>query len=244
MKKLLISASIAHGLACTAVEASEWVVNDFTATYGAKVGIARGETRLELRHVEGNEYVVESWTELRGVISWFKRGRIYEVARFDFVDGALRTRSFKREDDISREDRNVQVDYDWDSGAATVTYQGEASTLPIEDGVSNTLVMQVALMQALSTGERPPRLDVVGHKGRLRFDISYDGDDTTEIDGQARTLFRYSHSRADSGIRTTFWAEPASAHLPLRARIDEDEKVRGQLTLLERDEPARARSSD
>ena len=220
-----------------------WVVDDFAVTYGAKVGIARGQTRLEMRRAEDNEYVVESWTELRGIASWFKRGNIYEVARYEYVDGEVRTRRFERRDSISSEDRNVVVDYNWDDGLATVTYQGNTSLYPIEPGVSNTLVMQVELMQALSTGQRPDWLDVVGHKGRLRFDIQYDGPDALTIDSASRTLYRYSHSRRDSGIRTTFWAEPARDHLPLQARIDKGNKLKGQLTLLGDEVSAGARRS-
>ncbi len=210
-----------------------WHVDDFTVRYAAKVGIARGETRLELRHVGDNEFELESWTELRGIVSWFKRGSIYEVSRFSFADGQIRTHSFERRDDISGEDRNVEVGYDWDAREATIRYQDDTTTVPIETGVSNTLVMQVALMQALSSGQQPQWLDVVGHKGRLRFDLTYDGPEMTDISDAQRELFCYSHSRRDSGIRTTFWAEPARDHLPLKARIEKDDKLRGQLTLLD-----------
>ena len=230
---------------CASADAPEWVVEDFAVTYGAKVGIARGQTRLEMRRIGDGEYMVESWTELRGIASWFKRGNIYEVARFEYVDGEVRTRRFERRDSISSEDRNVVVDYDWEDGLATVTYQDGTAVYPIEGGVSNTLVMQVALMQALSTGQRPEWLDVVGHKGRLRFDVTYDGPDQLNIDDASRTLYRYSHARRNSGIRTTFWAEPSRDHLPLQARIDKDNKLKGQLRLLG-DDPGRraARSSD
>lgn len=208
-----------------------WQVDDFSVTYGAKVGIARGQTRLEMRRVSDSDFIVESWTELRGLVSLFKRGSIYEVSRFEFVDGQILTRTFERTDDISAEDRNVSVEYDWASAEATVTYQNETSTHPIEAGVSNTLVMQVELMQALSTGRQPAWLDVVGHKGRLRFDVTYEGPESIRIDDEMQTLFCYSHSRQNSDIRTTFWAEPALDHLPLKARIEKNEKLRGQLTL-------------
>ncbi len=205
--------------------APTWQVGDFTAVYDAKVGIARGQTKLKLSRLEGDRFAVESWTELKGLISIFKRGTIYEYSEFDYLDGILLTRVFERRDDISSEDRNVRVAYDWVNKTAAVTYQGDNSSVAIEPGVSNTLVMQVALMQALSTDEHKPWYDVVGHKGRLRFNVNYEG----EEDG----LYRYSHSREASGIRTTFWAAPKRAHLPLRARIVKDDKVKGMLSLVE-----------
>ncbi|MEO1574401.1 MAG: DUF3108 domain-containing protein [Pseudomonadota bacterium] len=234
----------AIGAHAAAQDVPAWQVDDFAVTYGAKVGIARGETRLEMRRLVDNEFIIESWTELRGIVSLFKRGTIYERARFDYVDGDILTRSFERRDDISGEDRNVEVDYDWATGQATVTYQGVTTTYPIEPGVSNTLVMQVELMQSLSTGDRPEWLDVVGHKGRLRFDVTYEGQDAIQIDDQVQELFCYSHSRRDSGIRTTFWAEPERSHLPLKARIEKNEKLRGQLTLIGDVASSTSRASD
>jgi hypothetical protein len=208
-------------------------VDDFVAVYQAKVGIARGQTRLQLRREEGNRFVVESWTQLTGVVGFFKRGEIYEYCDFDYVEGQILPRTFERSDDISGEDRNVRVAYDWSHGRATIAYQDSTSTVDIEPGVTNTLLMQVALMQSLTSGTRTPSFDVVGHKGRLRFDVSYEGDDRISIDGEQRALLRYSHSRVDSGIRTTFWAAPERAHLPLRARIEKNRKLKGQLELID-----------
>jgi hypothetical protein len=243
MKKLLYFAAI--GLCATTATADEsaWSVDDFTATYSAKVGLAKGETRLELRRIDQQSFVVESWTKLRGLVSLFKRGEIHEVAHFDFIDGQILTRDFERSDDISGEDRNVRVTYDWDAGTASINYQNDTSSVNIEPGVSNTLVMQVALMQHLNSKQTPAWLDVVGHKGRLRFDIRYEGEESIAISDRPTALYRYSHSRENSGIRTTFWAAPERDHLPLKAEIIKDEKVKGRLTLVSRDLPI-ARSAD
>ncbi|MFK7887412.1 MAG: DUF3108 domain-containing protein [Gammaproteobacteria bacterium] len=232
-------------LACSGVSAQTpaWTVDDFTATYSAKVGIAKGETRLELRRLDDERFVVESWTKLRGLVSLFKRGEIYEVAHFDYVDGELLTRDFERRDNISGEDRNVRVTYDWDKQTAAVVYQDNTTSVAIETGVSNTLVMQVALMQHLSSAQRPEWLDVVGHKGRLRFNIRYEGEEISDDDQFGKALVRYSHSREASDIRTTFWAAPQRDHLPLKAEIMKAEKVKGQLTLVSRDVSA-SRSAD
>lgn len=209
-----------------------WRVDDFVATYEAKVGFARGQTRLELRRVGPTRFIVESWTELTGLVGFFKRGEIYEFCDFDYVDDTITPHTFERRDDISSENRNVRVEYDWAREQARIDYEGDTTTVDIEPGVTNTLLMQVALMQSLSNGMRTPAFDVVGHKGRLRFEVSYEGDDRVSIGGEERTLYRYSHSRVDSGIETIFWSEPDRAHLPLRATIKKDRKVKGQLTLI------------
>lgn len=225
---LLFASPLSHA-------APAWQVADFTAVYDAKVGVARGQTKLKLSRLDDNRFAVESWTELKGLISIFKRGTIYEYSEFDYVDGNVQTRTFERRDDISGEDRNVRVVYDWANQTATVNYQDKESSVAIEHGVSNTLVMQIELMQGLSTDTQRSWYDVVGHKGRLRFNVSYEGEEDE--------LYRYSHSREASDIRTTFWAAPQRAHLPLRARIVKDDKLKGTLSLAA--EPiAAARSSD
>lgn len=243
MKKELSALALTLCLPLALASGPDWSVDDFTATYSAKVGIARGETKLELRRLDAQRFVVESRTKLRGLVSLFKRGEIYEIAHFDYVDGELLPRDFTRTDDISGDDRNVQVTYNWDSATATIAYQDTTTNVAIEAGVSNTLVMQVALMQHLSNGQQPQWLDVVGHKGRLRFSIRYEGEDTLTIDNAEQPLFRYSHSRENSGIRTTFWAAPERDHLPLKAEIIKDDKVKGQLTLVQRAAPP-SRSAD
>ena len=207
------------------------------APRGRRAARSRGTGRRasrssDVRRIGEHRFRVESSTQLTGLIGFFKRGEIHETSEFDYVGGDIRTLRFERRDDLSREDRNVRVDYDWERGVATIEYQGRSWQEPIEPGVSNTLVMQIALMQSLSNGERPPWLDVVGHKGRLRFEVEYAGDDRLAVDGEERVLYRYSHSRVDSGIRTTFWAEPARSHLPLIARIEKGRKLEGELSLL------------
>ncbi|MFK8017689.1 MAG: DUF3108 domain-containing protein [Gammaproteobacteria bacterium] len=229
--KIVIAAIISTVVGLGAHASDVWLVDDFTAVYRAKVGIAKGETKLQLRRTGDNQFTVESWTELKGLLSLIKPGEIYEYGEFEFVDGEIQPTRFTRSDNVSREDRNVEVRYDWSSNTAQVDHQGQQRTVAIEPGVSNTLVMQVALMQALSSQQQPAWLDVVGHKGRLRFDVSYEGPDTLTVDNKTRSLYRYSHSRVDSGIRTTFWAAPDRAHLPLRARIVKGDKVKGMLNL-------------
>ena len=211
--------------------AQPWLVDDFRAVYSARVGIARGETELELRKLGDNLYEVESSTRLKGFMSLFKRGRIHEASRFEYRDGELRTLWFERRDDVSREDRNVRVDYDWEALTGTVQHGGRNEVVAIDASTSNTLVMQIALMQDIRSGRRLDRYHVLGHKGRLRFDVTYEDELRVDaLDGNYAAL-RYSHERPGSGTRTTFWALRELGYLPARCEIVKDDKLRGRLKL-------------
>ncbi len=208
-----------------------WLVDDFRAVYEAHVGIARGETELELRSLGDGLYEVESWTQLKGFLSLFKRGRIHEVTRFRYEDGKIRALWFERSDDISSEDRNVRVEYDWDARVGRVAYQGETHHTPLENGTSNTLLMQIALMQDIHSDQRRDRYFVLGHKGLLQFDVSYDAEQPIEALEAEYPALRYSHTRPGSGTETTFWAMPDFGYLPARCEIIKNGKLRGKLRL-------------
>lgn len=208
-----------------------WRVPDFTAVFEARVGIARGETVLSLARRDDGRFVVESHTRLTGLVSLFKRGEIFEYCEFDFVDGEVLPTVFVREDAVSSENRDVRVDYDWAAGKAAVTHDGATREIDVEPGVTNTLLMQIALMQAISSGERRPWFDAVGHKGRLRFEVRYEGEEPVPDATDGQTALRYSHSRVASDIRTTFWAVPSLAHLPARAEIVKEGRLKGRLAL-------------
>ena len=208
-----------------------WLVDDFRAVYEAHVGIARGETELELRSLGDGLYEVESCTQLKGFLSLFKRGRIHELTRFRYADGKIRALWFERSDDISSEDRNVRVDYDWDARVGRVDYQGETHYTPLEDGTSNTLLMQIALMQHIRSDQRRTRYYVLGHKGLLQFDVDYDDEQRIEALQAEYPALRYSHTRPGSGTQTTFWAMPDFGYLPARCEIIKNGKLRGKLKL-------------
>lgn len=220
-------------LVANPANAQPWLVEDFSATFEARVGIARGETHLEFRSLGDDVYEVESHTRLKGIVSWFKRGEIVEKSQFRFRDGEIQTLWFERRDDVNKEDRNVSVRYDWTTREGEVTYQGESNRVDLPSDASNTLVMQIALMQDLRADTRRERYYVLGHKGLLQFDVSYMGDTEVEsLDGVLPAI-RYAHERPGSQTRTTFWAPQDYGYLPARCEIIKEGKRRGTLRLVD-----------
>lgn len=218
--------------AAAPVQAKEWKIPPFEATYRAKIGIARGETRMELRRLDAARFEIESWTEARGFASWFKRGEIHELSRFRWEDGRIVPELFRRTDDISSEDRNVSVLYRPDEGVALVTHRGDTREVDISERTTNPLVMQIALMQDLALGEGADYYETLDHAGIRRYEVEYQqGTEPVEVPAGAFSARRLRHSRDGTDTFTQLWCSPEFDWLAVRAEINKDGKVRGRLSL-------------
>lgn len=203
---------------------------EFSATYDVKKsGITIGETQRTL-HREGDAYVFESITRPVGIAKLFTSGQVVERSHWDYFQGQPRPLQYTLFNSGGKEDRSVQLDFDWEKNQVINTVDDQPWTMPLEHDTSDKLLYQLRIMQDLPTTASTLRYPVADG-GKLKY---YD----IEILGQERIKtalgnFDTVRLRYIKGSRkTTLWCASELAYLPVRIeqRKDDDSPVIAVLT--------------
>ena len=149
-----------------------WAIAPFTASYDIDLGIASGESSLELNQLGENRYEIVSVTRATGIASWFKRGRVYERAVFRYENGEILSESMIRRDSLSAEERSCEVYYRPEDGEADIVFKGERRTIEIPRNTFSPLLMQIALMQDMTRDATPAYYNIVDQVGLRKYTVT------------------------------------------------------------------------
>jgi hypothetical protein len=185
-------------------------------------GATVAESTLKLERRGGNTWVYSSTSEPRGL------GRLYPLhprlsSVLRLTDHGVEPQNFHA--DAGSEDRDANVDFNWESGRATGTYEGVKLDLPIKPGVQDDLSVQIALIVDLLHGRTPDTLWLID-KNSVR-DYHYQREGTVTLDtplGSVATVI-YSSQHTSSPRITRFWCAPSLGYLPMRVEQKRIDKV-------------------
>ena len=154
-----------------------WAIAPFKASYDIDLGIASGESSLELNQLGNGRYEIVSVTRATGIASWFKRGRVYERAVFRFENGEILSESMIRRDTLSAEERSCEVYYRPEDGEADIVFKGERRTIEIPRNTFSPLLMQIALMQDMARDATPSFYNIVDQVGLRKYTVTLGNED-------------------------------------------------------------------
>lgn len=179
VKNFLVAAAAGGLLAVGTAQANTgeaagtgWAIAPFAASYDIDLGIASGESSLELKALGDNRYEIVSVTRATGIASWFKRGRVYERAVFRFENGEILSESMIRRDTLSAEERSCEVYYRPEAGEADIVFKGERRTIEIPRNTFSPLLMQIALMHDMMRETTPDHYNIVDQVGLRKYTVT------------------------------------------------------------------------
>jgi hypothetical protein len=178
------------------------------------------ESTLRLEHRGGDTWAYTSTTEPRGIGRLYPyRPRLTSLMRV--TDQGVQPEHFRSE--TGSRDRDADVEFNWDTGRATGTYEGVDVDLPIKAGVEDDLSVQVELIDALLHGKTPDTLWLIDKNSVREYHYRREGDETLETPlGRIATTI-YSSQHTGSPRITRFWCAPSLGYLPMKVeqkRID------------------------
>jgi hypothetical protein len=206
---LLLNASAAHA-------DGEEPYPEFVADYAISVnGIKVGKARFRLEHLGTDEYLYESEATKTGLGRLLGSDKATERSRWRFVDGSIRALEYQARNPEGDDDDNAHLIFDWGARKVQNRGAGEHWRIAMPEGTLDQMVMQLAILLDLRSGERELRYPVAtrGRIKQYRFEVV--GEDRTELPfGDYRTLklARTDDERDQSWI----WSAPKLDYFPVR----------------------------
>ena len=220
LSALIIAAPASAGLSLT----------PHTAEYKVKISILGGQLNTELRATDTG-YVATHVIKPTGMSRILARGTISESSEFDTASDGIRPRRYSSTDTISRDKENVSIQFNWDTGEARGTVNGEDVVSIMDDLAYDRVSIQYELMHDL-LNQGPSPTYTMFEVDRLR-PVNVRNIGTREIKTPAGRFVAIGiqHQAEGSKRVTTLWCAEELGYLPVVIEQHRNGKLRVRATL-------------
>ncbi len=130
----------------------ETLLTPHQAEYKVKISVLGGQLNTELR-VTPDGYVATHVVKPTGMARLLARGQISETSQFRSSDDGIRPVNFRADDTLTRDKIKAYIQFDWESGEASGTVNGEAVRSTMDDLAYDHVSIQYKLMFDLMNGD-------------------------------------------------------------------------------------------
>ena len=197
-------------------------LNEFDVVYnvyrdGLKVAKMQ---RILSRTDDGN--MLYSETKTTGIVSLFRKDKIIEKSVWKNIDGKLKPSLYEYLRTGSKRDRNVTVEFDWDSNQIINSVDGSSWKMPTVDGILDKLLYQYSIMLDLQQGKSSLRYVIADGGKEKIYLFETMGEETIKTPlGNLQTI-KLKRQRQDSDRQSIFWSAPEMNYLPVKLEITDD----------------------
>jgi len=209
---------------------AEPALTPHTAEYKVKISVLSGKLSTELR-VTANGYVATHVVRPAGMSRMITRGTLSEMSEFYSAPDGVRPRLYSTQDTISRDKTDASIRFNWDTGEAHGTVNGE-EVISVMDAIAHDRVsIQYQLMHDLLTN-RPISGYTMFEIDRLRpVSVSNVGSQTVEVPAGEFEVVGIQHQAEGSKRRTILWVAKELGYLPVVVEQYRLDKLRVRATL-------------
>ena len=211
---------------------AESTLTPHAATYKVKISVLGGQLNTELRATP-NGYAAVHEIKPTGISRMFLRGTIRETSRFDTTADGVRPREYESVDQLSRQKTNASISFDWESGEARGTVNGEEVVSVMDALAHDRVSIQYELMHDLLNGEPSPKYTMF-EIDRLRpVNVSVVGKKTVTVPAGNFEVVGIQHQAEGSKRISTLWCAEELGFLPVIIEQHRKGKLRVRATLVE-----------
>lgn len=194
----------------------------FNATYSlSRAGLDLANVSLLLRKEGDDRFVYESETTAVGLAAVFRDDRIVERSDWQAVDHAMRPLAYAYTHEGSKKNRNVTLNFDWQTGSVVNHARGKVWTMDVPTGTLDKFLVRLALMLDLQDGREDLRYDVADGGQLKEYRFLRGGEETIDTPlGRLETV-KIASGKFDRKYGTTFWCSPQYDYLPVRVERTE-----------------------
>lgn len=179
---------------------------------------------------DGN-FVYRSDTHTTGLFSLVRKDRIVEESLWQVADGALRSLAYTYTRSGGSRDRNVAVQFNWDTRRITNTINGESWLMPTVPQVVDKLLYQFALMSDLRSGNSELKY-TVADGGKIKiYEIEPLGEESVKTPLGKLQSMKFRHQKLGDDRITTLWCAPQFQYLPVQVEYLEKDGSRVMVVL-------------
>jgi hypothetical protein len=161
----------------------------------------------------------------------FSRGSIAETSDFDSAADGVRPREYVSDDTLSREEEHARIHFDWDTGEARGTVNGN-EVVSVIDGLAHDRVsIQYELMHDLISGNASDKYTMF-EIDRLRpVNVQVIGEKTVKVPAGEFQVIGVQHQAEGSKRVTTLWCAEQLGYLPVIIEQHRKGKLQVRATL-------------
>jgi hypothetical protein len=202
----------------------------YEASYaGIWHGMTVAVSTLTLAH-SGDTWTYTSKSEPRGL------GRMasgvfppLQVSVVKVTGSGVQAQSFRSEG--GEASKSVNLEYDWQSGRVTGSYEGTAVDLPLTAQVQDDGSVQLALMAELIAGHTPAGLKLIDKNSVRDYTFTREGQATLATAMGAVATVIYRAQKAYSPRVTRFWCAPEKGYIPMKVEQTKGDDVQWTLQI-------------
>lgn len=199
-------------------------------------GMSVAVSSLKLERQQ-DTWVYSSKSDPRGLGRMFSE-RPVQKSTFRVTDSGVEPLTYHADDGTSSTKRDADVQFDWEHGRATGTYEDVKVDMPLKKGIQDDLSVQIALMVDLIDGRTPDRFEMIDKNTVREYRYTREGDESLDTPlGKVATVIYRSQKEGSPRI-TRFWVAPSRGFIPLRVEQKKGDEVQWTLQVqsLKRDE--------
>ena len=202
-----------------------------SAEYKVKISVLGGRLTTELK-ATANGYVATHEVKATGMSRMLAgSGVIRDTSEFRTTTDGVRPTRFVSEDSLSRDKENAAIDFDWGSGEARGTVNGEEIVSPIPDFAHDRISIQYELMLDLINGSPNAEYTLYDIDELKTLIIRNIGTREVKVPAGTFTAVGIQHQRANSTRVTTLWCVKELDYLPVIIEQHRNGKLRLRATL-------------
>ena len=221
---LLAAAFASSALADTALQ-------PHSAEYKVKISVLGGRLNTELK-TTANGYVATHEVKATGMSRLLAgSGVIRDTSEFSATTDGVRPTRFMSEDSLSRDKENAAIDFDWQTGEARGTVNGENVVSTLQDLAHDRISIQYELMLDLINGSPSAEYILYDIDELKTLIIRNIGTRQVKVPAGTFTAVGIQHQRANSKRVTTLWCVEELDYLPVIIEQHRDGKLRLRATL-------------
>lgn len=201
-----------------------------SAIYKVKISVLGGELRTRLEPTESG-FEATHVIQATGMSRMLARGSIAETSRFDTASDGVKPSVYSSNDTLTRDKTNAVIEFDWETGEARGTVNGE-DVVSVIDGLAHDRVsIQYEVMHDLLNGE-PSDKYTMFEIDRLRpVNIEIVGEKTVKVPAGEFEVIGIRHQAEGSKRATTLWCSADLGYLPVVIEQHRKGKLRVRATL-------------
>lgn len=211
---------------------AETSLTPHSAAYKVKISVLGGELRTTLAPTDTG-FEATHVIQATGMSRMLARGSIAETSRFDTAADGVKPRVYSSNDTLSRDKTNATIEFDWDTGEARGTVNGEDVVSEINGLAHDRVSIQYEVMHDLLNGQ-PSEKYTMFEIDRLRpVNIEIVGEKTVEVPAGEFEVIGIRHQAEGSKRTTTLWCSRELGYLPVVIEQHRKGKLQVRATLTE-----------
>jgi len=194
-------------------------------------GMSAGRSNLELKRLPDGRWSYGSRSSAQGLFRLALPAELTSQSVFSIRDGKVVPERFTGEDGTDSQRRDQELVFDWERGRVTGIAETKPVDLPLQPGMQDGMSVQVALMQALLTGNTPSRVLMIDKTKVKEYVYTQEGTATVQTALGPRQTIIYRSARPDATRGTWFWCDPTMGYIPVKVERRDGTKVEWSMTL-------------